>query len=218
MDNISILPDSLKQFDNIKAFDLMAAARLRAVEVENVLVYLINTVDESILPYLAEQFGVSGNSGWLSANTTEQKRQLIKNGIYLNRKVGTVFAIKEVMKSLGFGESALTEGAGGHWANFDIIIDLANAQGFDGETATRLTALINEYKNARSHLLGISFVTNLTDELLTITDDLVFNVGFDTNIEDEIVFVNAGLYDDSFAFDGSRIFDDENDTLIFNQE
>lgn len=216
MDNTTILPDSLKRFDHIKAFDVMLNARMNSLDVDSLLVYLINTVDSSVLPYLAQQFNVDGNSGWLSANTDEQKRALIKKGIDINRKIGTVYAIKEAMLSLGYGEAVLVEGVGGNWADFDIQVDLADAQGLNGETATKLTNLINEYKNARSRLIAISFVTNIEDSLSIPEDDLTFNISID--IEDELQLIGAVLYDGLVNYDGSRTYDDLSDTLEFNEE
>lgn len=49
---------------HLSAFDTLAQGRMAALEIENALVYLIDTVPADVLPYLAEQFDVLGYKGW----------------------------------------------------------------------------------------------------------------------------------------------------------
>jgi phage tail P2-like protein len=53
-----------------------------------------------------------GYKGWKLANTEDDKRSLIKKAIELHRYKGTVWAVKEAMKSIGFTDAVLIEHTG----------------------------------------------------------------------------------------------------------
>ncbi|TKC83457.1 phage tail protein I [Trinickia terrae] len=61
----------------------------------------------ALLPYLAAEVSVDG---WELAESDEARRALIKGAIRLHEKRGTPWAIREVIRRLGFGEVELTEG------------------------------------------------------------------------------------------------------------
>lgn len=60
-----------------------------------------------LLPYLAAEVSVDG---WELAESDDARRALIKSAIALHQKRGTPWAIREVIRRLGFGEVALVEG------------------------------------------------------------------------------------------------------------
>ena len=69
-DNLFPINDiSSKTFDDL-------FARYNSLETERLLVYLVDNVDASALPHLAEQFHILGNEGWLYATTEQEKRAL----------------------------------------------------------------------------------------------------------------------------------------------
>ena len=76
-------------------------------------VYLVDQVKPSLLPTLAEQFSLLDEAAWLLAESEDARRNLIKNSVTLHRYKGTPWAIKEIVRLLGFGEATLMEGLGG---------------------------------------------------------------------------------------------------------
>lgn len=215
--NVPILADSVVDIPHIKAFDLMWAQRLSAIEVDQLLVYIIDTVTPTALPYLAEQFDVSGEKGWRLATTDAQRRALIKQAIELKRYIGTVWTIKEAMKSLGFADAVLDEGVDTgdpdtDWARFRILVDLGNDRGLpDPSGAAELTALINYYKNVRSLLMDISYQFSLDDVLPPLFDDI--DVFFEIPPDEEDLGWIARFYDATYTYDGSINYNEGNDYM-----
>lgn len=76
-------------------------------------VYLVDQVKPSLLPTLAEQFSLLDEAAWLLAESEDARRNLIKNAVTLHRYKGTPWAIREVIRLLGFGEVTILEGLGG---------------------------------------------------------------------------------------------------------
>jgi phage tail P2-like protein len=74
------------------------------------LVYLIDLVKPSLLPILADQFSLLDEAAWQLAESQGAKRNLIKGAGELHRFKGTPWAIREVIRLLGFGEVILLEG------------------------------------------------------------------------------------------------------------
>lgn len=121
-------------------------------DISPLLVNLIDNVDASTLPHLAEQFHITGNEGWLLASTEEKKRNLIKASIELHKYKGTKYAIKKVLEMLNLdGDVEEWFQYDGEPYHFKVNIDLLNRE-MNQETKQRLNALINEFKNTRSWL------------------------------------------------------------------
>ncbi len=128
------------------------AARLNDIDLSPLLVYLIDTVNASALPHLAEQFHIMGYEGWQFARDDADRRRLIKRAIELHRHKGTKWALRQVFETLQLnGEITEWFEYGGAPGYFRVDVDLS-ARGIDADTFDALVALINEYKNVRSHL------------------------------------------------------------------
>lgn len=168
--NGSILADSIAHVKHLAAFDLMMKKRFSELELDKLLVYIIDTVDAAAIPYLASQFDVLGYKGFRLATTDAEKREIIKRAIELHRYKGTPWAVKEALKSIGFGDAVIEEHVEGHWANFRISIDLGERPLGEPEI-NDLVQMISEYKNARSHLVDLSYRISITDDSVTITDE-----------------------------------------------
>lgn len=218
MDNRSLVADSLQNIPHVTAFDLMWQQRLSAIEIEQVLVYIIDTVTADALPYLAEQFDVAGYKGYKLATTEADKRRIIKQAIELKRYMGTVWAVKQAMIAVGYGEAELVEGVDEgtpaiDWAKFRVVADLGEGKGLDSETATELAGLINEYKNVRSWLLDISFkLDGLKDQLPPLLDD---NLRFDfyqPDIVEDLAW-KSRFYNGTYNYNGAITYCDGNDIL-----
>lgn len=156
--------------------------RLGTLPLDQLLVNLIDNVTSAALPHLAEQFHVTGLEGWTLCSTDAERRSLIKRAIWLHRKKGTPWAVKEGLKSVGFGGADIDErlpalkfdgsqvfsgseeyGAGANWARFSINLDLGETKGVSAEETALIRAVVDEWKNERSHLDNINFSANTSD-------------------------------------------------------
>ncbi|UTH76111.1 phage tail protein [Chromobacterium sp. IIBBL 290-4] len=91
--------------------------RLTGIDTSPFLVYLIDHVDVSLLPLLAEQFHIQGDEGWVLAESDDARRALLHSANELHRYKGTPWAIREVIRRLGLGEAVLIEGLGDQHRN-----------------------------------------------------------------------------------------------------
>lgn len=82
-----------------------------ALQVEAVIVYLVDIVDSSALDALAEQFSLK-EDGWQLAESEDARRAMIKSAIGRHRFKGTEWAVRDVIRSLGFGDVELIEHIG----------------------------------------------------------------------------------------------------------
>lgn len=223
--NENILADSISNVPHLAAFDAVANSRMSALELENLLVYVIDTVPASALPYLANQFDIDGFSGYRLATTDEQKRAVIKQSIELKRYAGTVWAIKQAMLSVGYEDAVITEGIDTgdpdtDWARFRIDSVLGDTVGIDGVSQSNLAKLIREYKPARSKLEGIGYSIAILDLLgdgLTkdvLKDDL--SMTYEAPDLDEDLGYFARFHDGTYLRDGSINHIESLDSLVFN--
>lgn len=83
---------------------------LDGLDLDAMLVYLIDLVKPALLPNLADQFSLLDEAAWQLAESDEAKRNLVKNAAQLHRYKGTPWAVREVIRLLGFGEVTLQEG------------------------------------------------------------------------------------------------------------
>lgn len=204
------LSNILTKYPHLKVYADVIDERFNAIEIDRVLVYLVDIVDESALYHLASQFDVLGYKGWFLANSEADRRELIKKAIYLHRYKGTPFAVKEAIKSLGFADAIIYEritgytkqydgeiyhngiynyGGNYHWAIFRVVVDPTTYPGpITSQVVTAMLALIKEYKAARCHLLDLTFGLSVT-ETVEVTEDFDVSVintvisGFDYTLD-----------------------------------
>lgn len=217
--NENILADSIGGVPHLAAFDAMVAARMNTIELEALLVYVIDSVDSSALPTLARQFDVEGFVGYGVATNDTQRRDIIKRAIELKRYMGTVFAIKEAMKTVGYTDAVLNEGIDmGNplidWARFSIDSELGDTVGIDGVSQSNLAKLIREYKNVRSYLEGISYKLGIFDTIPELIDTL--NVTYEAPPFEEDLEHKSFFYDGVYNYDGTKKYLESNDSLIIN--
>lgn len=167
--NGTILADSIAHIAHLQAFDLLVKKRFDEFELDKLLVYLIDTVSADAIPFLAKQFDVLGYKGFRLANTELEQREIIKKSIELHRFKGTLWAVKEALKSIGFGEAVIEEHVEGHWAKFRVTIDLGN-RALNVLEIDDLVRMIKEYKNTRSHLADLSYTISFDDSITPIDD------------------------------------------------
>lgn len=207
--NGSILADSIAHVSHLAAFDLLVKKRFTDIQLDALLVYLIDSVDADALPYLAEQFDVLGYKGLRLAVTEADQREIIKRSIELHRYKGTLWAVREALISIGFGEAIIEEHVDDHWAKFRITIDLGNRPLGLAEI-DELVKMVTEYKNARSHLADISYTLTF-DDIVVITDDQVDNPSID---ETDLVRMGSDFRHNGLVLrDGSRNYSRDADVL-----
>ena len=145
-----LLPPPLAGDERFQALGQLAA-RISDMDLSPLLVYLVDTVNASALPNLAEQLHILGE-GWQFARDDDERRRLLKRAIELHRYKGTRWAIQQVLETLALsGQISEWFQYGGQPYYFKINVDLST-RGIDEATFDALVALITEYKNVRSHL------------------------------------------------------------------
>jgi len=221
-----LLPTSLQQSAHLQAFDDMIAGRLDGLPVEAVLVYLIDLVNAQALPSLAQQFDILGIKGYIYATTEAQKRDVVRNAIELHRYKGTPWAIKTALLKIGIIVNRIEEGVGiytfyngavnfngsrtygslGHWAYFRVYLNTAQNTIISATQIAEAVAIINEYKNVRSHLYDITVeVTNISD---TVTPSDTLAIGVDALPEDDF----GAYYNGAYTYNGSQTYANIADT------
>ncbi|AVO62353.1 phage tail protein [Pseudomonas chlororaphis] len=94
-----------------------------SLDINAMLVYLVDLVKPQLLPVLADQFSLIDEAAWLLAESDDAKRNLIKSSAELHRYKGTPWAIREVIRLLGFGEVTIQEGLNNQIRNGSITRD-----------------------------------------------------------------------------------------------
>lgn len=105
---------------------------LADIDLNAMLVYLVDLVKPNLLPVLADQFSMLDEAAWLLAESTDARRNLIKSAAELHRYKGTPWAIREVIRLLGFGEVTLQEGLGNQLRDGTIHRNGAHVHGDPG--------------------------------------------------------------------------------------
>lgn len=217
-DNNVILADSIAYLPHLAAFDLLVKKRFDDLQLDALLIYLIDTVDESALVHLANQFDVMGFKGYGLAQTVTDKREVIKRAIELHRYKGTIYAIKQALNSIGYpsenpdGTPAIiiTEHVNGHWARFKVTVELAGNT-ISVASIANLVQMITEYKNTRSWLDEIGFTLTLEADTVTAEDESTEN---EAAIDEDIIFAGGNFkYDGTYSYDGSKNYSQDADVL-----
>lgn len=205
-DSIAYLPEPQAWFNTLMT-------ELRQIDLSKLLVYLIDDVDPSALPYLGSQFDVLGYKGFKLVQDDQGRREIIKRAIELHRYKGTEWAITEALKSIGFSDVELIKGVYDHWAKFGILISSEKVQLTD--TAFQdITAMVKEYKRAVCVLAEIK-MNILTSDLLTFID-----YGYATQQilgTDRMTLSGSLRYDGSAEFDGTHNYTGDNDLATMTQ-
>ncbi len=151
MNNLSPINDL-----SLKAFDEILDERFKKLELDVLNIYDIDKVSADVLPHLAEQYHITGNEGWIQADTEEKKRTLIKNAIRFHRLRGTKYSIIKALESVGYF-AELSEWFEYNGKPFFFKVELClDEKGIDKNIRNSLIDLILSYKNVRSHLEGLN--------------------------------------------------------------
>lgn len=143
-----------------------------------------------LLPWLSWTLSVEA---WHEAKSDDARRALILNSIEIHRRKGTPWAIRLLIRSLGFGEVTIIERVGGRthnggirhdgefphaslaatWATYKIVLErpITNVQ------ADRLRKLLPSVAPARCHLVGLRYATVANSHNGATRRDGAFNHG-----------------------------------------
>lgn len=208
-----VIADSISYLPEMAAWYNMIVAELAQIDLGKLLVYDVDTVDPSALPYLGSQFDVLGYKGFRLANTEDDQREIIKRAIELHRYKGTEWAIKQALISIGFADIVLLKGYD-HWAKFGLLITNENVQ-LTASSFTDITAMVAEYKRAVCVLVEIRLTIQVSDFLFV--DDLPAVINIEIDAIDRLLLSGALLYDGSAEFDGSHNFSGDSDVATITQ-
>lgn len=255
---LDLMPESLSSDPGIKAIiqaldpelaasakavpELLLFARLARVSEEGLIAPLarlaeaaggLSDLPENVLDLLAWQLHVDGYEMALSY---EDKRRMVNSSLLMHRRKGTPWAVAEALRSLGYADASIIEGArvcrydgeiihngaetysvGNRWAYFDVEVDLGDSEGISTEAIHRIRAAVEVWKNVRSHLRALSWRTTIEDaaEMSDSMDSLkacpsmedVYEWGFPT-YDGSIQHNNATFrrHDGAFLYGGSDVY------------
>lgn len=205
------MADSIASIPEFKAWYSVFKQMLGEVDLTKLLVYIVDTVDASAIPYLAEQFDVLGYKGMKLAQTENDQRELIKRAIELHKYKGTEWAIKQALISIGFSDIKLKKGiADGydHWAKFGIEITNTSLQLTDA-SVTDITNMVAEYKRAVCVLMDISMSLVYQDSITFGQDIATCLPAISAN--DNMYLSKPLIYDGSAEYDGANNYSGDTD-------
>ena len=84
--------------------------RYNDIDTSRIMTQLVDLIAPEHLDLLAESSSILGEDGYWLAESEAARRKLIKGAYALHRKKGTPWAIREIIRRLGFGEVILIEG------------------------------------------------------------------------------------------------------------
>jgi phage tail P2-like protein len=135
----------------------------------------------AFLPWLAYAVGVEE---WSSDWPEQVKRDVIAATPDIRRHRGTVWAVREALRSAGYADAHIEEGlphlrydgtevhngeddysGGSRWAQFRVVADIGENQGVGGLERERLVRLISRAKPVRSVLREVSYQASVDDAL-----------------------------------------------------
>lgn len=127
--------------------------RLNDTDAAKLMPRLIHLVAPEHLELLAESRSILGADGYWLAESDQMKRRLIKGAYELHRHKGTTWAIREIVRRLGFGEVEIIEGMGNKHHNGEIVRDGRYAYGHSDRWAHYRIIMNNVITNDQAALL-----------------------------------------------------------------
>lgn len=221
---MTIVADSISGKPHLAVFDNMVEQRISEIDFSPVIPLLVDNAPENMLPLLASQFDVMGYKGMRFATTAAEQRELIKRAIKLHKYKGTPYAIKESLKALGITnviikehillfvydgiynyDASLSYGES-QWATFRIVVDASAYPTISTSLLNDIKTLVNTYKNARSHLIDVSFGFYF-NEAPTATDTLYDNnMVFSDTVGPGVYYSSVATYNSGVEY--NRTLDD----------
>lgn len=140
-----------------------STARLATPPVEIPKLWQSQNCPITFLPWLA--WTVSSDE-WLDEWTASQKRAVIAASYQVHAHKGTPYAILSALQALGYEFATVRESNGTDlkWPLFDVNLNIGSAPA--PALVDKIKNTINRYKNARSVLNGLYYMSYLYDNTI----------------------------------------------------
>lgn len=167
MDLTRTLPQVLKNDPEIMAIAMVIADQLRKVakQAEETIIFArIDSLPEALLDIIAYDLHVDWYDYEYPVNI---KREVIKNSIKIHRQMGTKYAVETALNEI-FPGTTVKEWPefGGAPYTFRIIVNIT-AAGVSKEKQNDVLDKVKFYKNLRSHLESINYVSIASGKIVT---------------------------------------------------
>lgn len=127
--------------------------RFNGIDTVKLMPRLVELVAPEHLELLAESRSILGADGYWLAESDQMRRRLIKGAYELHRYKGTPWAIREIVRRLGFGEVQIIEGMGNKHHNGEITRDGTYSHGHSDRWAHYRIIMNNVITNDQAALL-----------------------------------------------------------------
>lgn len=157
------LPDFLVQDQCVSILNHLSR-RLDRLDLSSVLIYMIDTVEKTALPYLVDQFHIKGYEGektigkgsnWVAIKDDAYARLIVKAMIRIHTRKGTLWALQMLLRwfcNVHYAEVKIYEWFEYAGQPYHFKIDVNFRRGFSVYVLNDLIELINEHTNVRSYL------------------------------------------------------------------
>lgn len=127
--------------------------RFEGIDTVKLMPRLVELVAPEHLDLLAESRSILGADGYWLAESDQMRRRLIKGAYELHRYKGTPWAVREIVRRLGFGEVQIIEGMGNKHHNGEITRDGTYSHGHSDRWAHYRIIMNNVITNDQAALL-----------------------------------------------------------------
>ncbi len=206
---MSILPYPIANEPSLAGLDNAVIDRVNQFPVSVVMTFLMGNLETTALPTMATDLMVNGIGGFALATTEQERRDILFAAVRTRKRIGTPWAVKTAIETLGYSTPELIEGYGNApvtysgnnnyngnitysggdnaWAQFVVILPEAELISLTATEIQQLVDYVNYYKNARSKLVGIGYYDSINP-----------------------------IYDGQFVYDGSADYSgNPSNTIIF---
>lgn len=165
-----LLPSAFAHTKTIQVLSQLSA-RLNQIDLTTLLVYLIDTVEVSTFPYLAEQLHVAGNevweiipseeNAWELKDYIQRQRLVLKIAFIMHRHKGTHWGMEGVLfwlDDLNSSEHTIYEWFQYNGKPYHFQVHVVFHQGISQAAFNALLAIIEEQKNSRSYLEKLKII------------------------------------------------------------
>lgn len=127
--------------------------RFNGIDTAKLMPRLVELVAPEHLGLLADSRSILGADGYWLAESDQMRRRLIKGAYELHRYKGTPWAVREIVRRLGFGEVQIIEGMGNKHHNGEITRDGTYSHGHSDRWAHYRIIMNNVITNDQAALL-----------------------------------------------------------------
>lgn len=127
--------------------------RLDLLDTHKLMPRLVDLVAPEHLMLLADSRSILNEDGYWLAESNQARRRLIKGAYELHRYKGTPWAIREIVRRLGFGEVQIIEGMGNKTHDGEITRDGQYAHGHRDRWAHYRIVMNDAITNDQAQLL-----------------------------------------------------------------